>query len=134
MPIFGETLWYRTGDFVKQDAKGRCYFLGRIDDQVKIRGYRIELQEVEAVLRRAAGHHEAVAIAYPMKNGSADGVIAFMRHNGTADEKHVLTYCRKYLPDYMVPRAVRFVPELPLNGSGKIDRRRLLGVLGEHDE
>jgi acyl-CoA synthetase (AMP-forming)/AMP-acid ligase II len=69
-----------------------------------------------------------------MKNGSADGVIAFMRHNGTADEKHVLTYCRKYLPDYMVPRAVRFVPELPLNGSGKIDRRRLLGVLGEHDE
>jgi len=34
---FEDTIWYRTGDLVKQGSTGCMYYLGRIDDQVKIR-------------------------------------------------------------------------------------------------
>jgi acyl-CoA synthetase (AMP-forming)/AMP-acid ligase II len=38
----------------------------------------------------------------------------------------VLDGCRQALPEYMVPREVHRVEAMPLNPSGKVDRRRLL--------
>jgi acyl-coenzyme A synthetase/AMP-(fatty) acid ligase len=35
----------------------------------------------------------------------------------------------KRLPDYMVPRELRLVTELPLNANGKRDRKTVLSML-----
>ena len=78
LPGTGERLWYKTGDMARQDANGCLHYLGRVDHQVKIRGYRVELQEIESVLRRACGTEQVVSIAWPVENGSADGVVAFV--------------------------------------------------------
>ncbi|MEI8630995.1 hypothetical protein P4S72_00550 [Vibrio sp. PP-XX7] len=37
----------------------------------------------------------------------------------------VKQYVSERLPRYMVPHAVRFLPELPINANGKVDRKRL---------
>ena len=34
-------------------------------------------------------------------------------------------FCRKTLLSYKIPRAMKFIEELPKTGQGKIDRRRL---------
>jgi amino acid adenylation domain-containing protein len=129
LPAAGERTWYRTGDRVRQDANGCLYYLGRMDHQVKIRGYRVELQEIEAVLRRACDTEQVVSIAWPVKNGSADGVVAFVSGVATLDTDRVLDYCSKILPSYMVPRKIYPCDEMPLNANGKIDRNRLLSML-----
>jgi amino acid adenylation domain-containing protein len=124
-----DTVWYRTGDLVKQDETGCLYYLGRIDDQVKIRGYRAELQEIENVLRKACGTSQVVSIAWPVRDGCADGVIAFVSGQEMLDEGDALNYCRTYLPSYMVPQKIYALDAFPLNVNGKVDRRGLVRML-----
>jgi amino acid adenylation domain-containing protein len=124
-----DTVWYRTGDLVRQDWSGCMYYLGRIDDQVKIRGYRAELQEIEAILRKACGTDQVVSVAWPVREGSADGVVAFVSGQKALDEDKALKYCRTYLPGYMVPQRIYTLEALPLNLNGKVDRRGLVRLL-----
>jgi amino acid adenylation domain-containing protein len=80
--------WYRTGDLVREDGNRCLHYVGRIDNQVKVRGFRVELQEIDHALRRAAGTEDAIALAWPIRNGSADGIIAFVAG------PYPLTWCR----------------------------------------
>ena len=114
---------------VQQSADGCLYYLGRMDHQVKVRGYRVELQEIEAVLRKACGTEQVVAIAWPVENGSADGIVAFVSGAGGFDHDRVLDYCGRVLPGYMVPRKLYLCDEFPLNANGKIDRARLVCIV-----
>lgn len=122
-------IWYRTGDVARQDSGGCLYYLGRTDHQVKIRGHRVELQEIEAVLRRACGTEQVVAVARSNGEGSSDGVFAFASGVETLDEAGILAACADSLPDYMVPRKIFLRDELPLNSNGKIDRLQLQNSL-----
>jgi amino acid adenylation domain-containing protein len=129
LPAAGERPWYRTGDMAQQDANGCLYYLGRVDHQVKIRGYRVELQEIEAVLRMACNTEQVVSIAWPVKNGSADGVVAFVAGAAALDHDRALEYCSNILPGYMVPRKIYLCDEMPLNANGKLDRSKLVSLL-----
>ena len=129
LPDADGQLWYRTGDLVKQDAAGNLCYLGRMDYQVKIRGYRVELQEIEAVLRRACGTEQVVSVPWPVHNGTAEGVVAFISGVKALDEHRVLARCSDVLPDYMVPKKIYLVDELPLNLNQKIDRGKLSNLL-----
>jgi non-ribosomal peptide synthetase component F len=122
--------WYRTGDLVREDDRGCLHYAGRADNQVKVRGYRVELQEIDHALRRAAGTEHGTAIAWPIKNGSAEGIVAFVAHS-TVPRSDILSGCRAMLPSYMVPTAIHIIDELPLNANGKIDRKALAQRLDE---
>ena len=67
-PKSGKRL-YKTGDVGRYFPDGTIEFLGRNDSQVKIRGNRVELGEIEAVLQRAQGIKEAVAVVQGEKFG-----------------------------------------------------------------
>jgi len=129
LPGTGTTTWYRTGDLVKQDASGCLLYLGRIDHQVKIHGNRVELQEIEAALRQVSSAQQAIAIAWPVNNGSADGIVAFLSGLQRVDEQSVLEGCRTLLPSYMVPKRICLIDDWPLNANGKIDRKKLQEML-----
>ena len=124
-----EGTWYRTGDEAMRDEEGRLHFLGRRDDQVKIRGFRVELQEIDETLRKHLPGAEAVTIAWPRKQGTAEGVAAFLLGADDADLAALKTSCREDLPDYMVPRRFVHVESWPLNANGKIDRKALSELL-----
>jgi amino acid adenylation domain-containing protein len=116
---------YRTGDLARYLPDGNIDFLGRADFQLKIRGFRIEPGEVEAALLVHPAVREAVVVA------RADGpagprLVAYFVPSGPAPESAELRrHLDAKLPDYMVPSAFVVLPELPLNPSGKIDRRSL---------
>ena len=129
MPGSDGIIWYRTGDLVKQDSAGCIHYLGRIDHQVKVRGYRIELQEIEAVLRRICETEQVVAIGWPIRNGLAEGIVAFVSGKEGVAENTALARCRESLPEYMIPRRIYLQREFPLNANGKIDRQALIRQL-----
>lgn len=121
-------LWYRTGDRVRQDPADGLSFLGRLDRQAKIAGHRIELQEVEAVLHRAANAN-AAALAWPLDaDGLARGIVGFVGQTDRSVEA-ILAACRTVLPPYSVPSAIHRVEDWPLNSSGKTDHRRLRQIV-----
>jgi amino acid adenylation domain-containing protein len=126
LSAFGDTVWYRTGDLVKQDRSGCLYYLGRMDHQVKIRGYRVELQEIDFVLRQASGCEQVVSLAWPVREGIAEGIVAFIFGSSDRSTDDILAYCRGKLPEYMVPRQILYLDDVPLNVNGKIDRPQLV--------
>jgi amino acid adenylation domain-containing protein len=127
----GDQVWYRTGDLVRQDERGCLFYLGRRDFQVKINGYRVELQEIDLVLREAARSELAVAIPWPLSDGSASGIVAVLSGSDPAQDKDVIAACEARLPRYMVPNRIYHFPEIPLNVNGKIDRGKITEMLGE---
>ncbi len=131
LPGQGNTIWYRTGDRAEEGEDGCLSYLGRLDNQVKIRGHRAELQEIDFVLRRAAGTEQAVSVAWPVQNGSAEGVVAFVCGSLDRDGARIRAHCKRALPDVMVPRTIYFLDEMPQNSNGKVDRQKLISLL-EH--
>lgn len=132
IPKLGNEIWYKTGDIVTRDPSGCMYYLGRVDNQVQVLGYRVELQEIDSVLRKVSNLENVVSIAWPVENGTAQGVIAFICGDKKSnDTDSILNYCNSRLPKYMVPNKIYFVDVMPLNVNGKIDRQALIQSIEE---
>ena len=46
-----------------------------------------------------------------------------------ATEAELIEHCRAQLDNFKVPRAVHFVTQWPMTGSGKVQKRSLLATL-----
>ena len=124
-PLQGETVLY-SGDIFRTDAEGYLYFVARRDDIIKSRGQKVSPREIEDVLYRLDGVQEAAAIGIDDEVwGQAIKVFVVARPGVTLAEKQVLLHCRQHLEDYMMPKAVSIVPELPKTDTGKIRKTGL---------
>lgn len=123
-----DRIWYRTGDRVRRTREHGLVFLGRLDRQVKVAGHRVELQEIEAVLHRAANAN-AAAIAWPISpDGLARGIVGFVAQT-TQSVENILNACRQALPAYAVPSSIHRVDDWPLTSSGKTDLASLRDLM-----
>ena len=117
---------YRTGDLVRHRSDGELDFLGRIDHQVKIRGFRIEPGEVENVL---AGQDAVGGAAVTVHEDPHLGLqlVAWVQPATPGDDPTgtLLTFLEDTLPRHLVPAHLILLDELPLNTSGKVDRKAL---------
>ncbi|WP_306365015.1 non-ribosomal peptide synthase/polyketide synthase [Nocardia sp. CC227C] len=114
-------LMYRTGDLVCWNTRGEVEYLGRTDFQVKLRGLRIELGEIETVLAAVDRVAHAVVLVRD------DQLVAYVVPSapGAVSEERLRAAAARALPPYMVPTSYSLLDELPLNSSGKLDRRAL---------
>jgi len=113
---------YRSGDYGYIGTDAQLYFDERLDRQVKISGYRIELAEIEQVLLQHP--YVSGAAVKLMSHQGAKSIVAYLETN-IADEQafktEVTAYLRRRLPEYMQPKALLIVREMPLTACGKID-------------
>ncbi|WP_212843999.1 non-ribosomal peptide synthetase [Catellatospora sp. IY07-71] len=124
-PLRPDERCYRTGDLVRWRADGLLDFVGRDDGQVKVRGHRIELGEIEVQLRAVPGVAQA-AVTVAAAGGDAHLVGYLVAGPGAAVSTAELeTRLHAVLPDHMVPRRWALLDALPINASGKLDRRAL---------
>ncbi|HEY5225284.1 MAG TPA: amino acid adenylation domain-containing protein, partial [Methylovirgula sp.] len=117
---------YRTHDLVRFTPARTLEFLGRADDQVKVRGFRIELAEIEAVLMEHPSVRSA-AVAVHEHNGMKE-IAAYVVPSGglgSRQKSGIADLLTNRLPDYMFPKYLEIVDELPTMNSGKVDRKRL---------
>ncbi|WP_417821992.1 amino acid adenylation domain-containing protein [Terasakiella sp.] len=117
---------YKTGDLAIWHTDGRIKYLGRADKQVKIRGFRIEPGEVETILNGFAPVRECCVVAHDFAAQSKK-LVAYVcfEKNISPDIAGVRSFVRDKLPDYMVPSLFVTLDEMPVTGSGKIDRAKL---------
>jgi tyrocidine synthetase-3 len=115
---------YRTGDTGYWTSDGMIIFTGRKDDQVKVRGYRIEIGEIEHVLQQHSDINDAVVVARTGSDGEKE-LIAYLVSNIELNTFDIEAHLRKSLPVYMLPSYYVQLDALPLNSSGKADRKSL---------
>ena len=127
-PMLNEKRVYLTGDLAMLDASGLYHCLGRKDNQVKVLGHRIELEEIEAHLRMVAKANLVGVVAWPVVDGLARGVVAFVGGH-EFDPLQVREALAARLPAYMLPGKILSLQDIPLNHNGKVDRRALLNIL-----
>jgi len=125
VPTLGARRLYRTGDRVRMREDGALEYLGRYDRQVKVRGHRIELEEVEAALARLPSVREAVVTLSGETSDTRKIVAYVVPADAGAPPPNLIRELRRQLPEYALPGAVVWMPSLPVNANGKVDRRAL---------
>lgn len=141
--------FYKTGDLVRQNKDGSLTHLGRRDTQVKIRGQRVEIGEIEACIAENLQSARSVIVLITDQGQEKEqiGLVAIVDfHNpsvcfgpSTKDKLEARflpptdKFCEAFgglrkklfevLPPYMVPSLFLPISEIPLNASGKLDRR-----------
>ncbi|MFJ5680722.1 amino acid adenylation domain-containing protein [Streptomyces sp. NPDC093097] len=120
-----ELTMYRTGDIVRRDITGELEFLGRVDSQIKASGFRIEPDEVEAVLRRHPGTAGIAVAAVPDSLGRPQLHAWITPREPGLTVEDMQDHARSHLPQYMVPARYWAATTIPLNRSGKVDRKAL---------
>jgi amino acid adenylation domain-containing protein len=123
-----DEIFYRTGDQARQLPNGEYVWLARADHQIKVLGFRVELGEIEGVLQTGRGVVQAVALGWPVSEGTAKGIVAFVSGAGI-DTTELHNACKASLADYMVPSKIIPMDDMPLNANGKIDRLALKAQL-----
>ncbi len=127
--------WCRTGDLFHADAEGYLYYDGRADELLKVSGQFLAPAELEACLLE----HGAVAEVAVV--GADDAGLVKPKALVVIKEAHAARFAapearaglrralqdlaRERLAKHKYPRFVVFVPELPKNDRGKIDRKAL---------
>ncbi len=121
--------WMHTGDIATVDADGYYTIVDRKKDMILTAGFNVYPAELERVLCM----HPAVALAAVC--GVADeakGELAkayiMLKPGASASGRELVEHCRQHLAAYKLPRAVQFVANVPVTGSGKIMRRLLKDV------
>ena len=121
---------YRTGDVASINTRGEILFHGRRDYQIKHSGYRIELGEIENAAAATGLTQQACAVY-----DSARSEIVLYYSNPAPVDPHILrSKLLTLIPKYMLPNSLRFLPELPRNPNGKIDRLQLQQLTLSHDK
>ncbi|GAB2658698.1 FadD3 family acyl-CoA ligase [Nocardia goodfellowii] len=116
--------WLHTGDLGSLDPDGRLRIVGRKKDMFIVGGFNAYPAEIEGVLLQ----HPAVAQVAVV--GVADERLgevgkAFVVAESAVTDAELLEWARAHLAGYKVPRSVRFLDELPLNATGKVQKDRL---------
>lgn len=118
---------YHTGD-LGYFKNGMLYCVGRTDLQVKVHGYRMELGDIEAniLLKEDV---EAVCVVPKRKDGKIRSLVAYVASPSACgtfeDAKSIKQHLRGLLPEYMIPKKIKFVDRLPMTSNGKVNRKAL---------
>lgn len=112
--------WYDTGDIVDVDEDGFVKILGRAKRFAKIGGEMISLTVIEENISPINKEHLAATINLPdAKKGEV--IILFTNNQALAREEILKHFKKIGLSELFVPRIVRFIQDIPVLATGKID-------------
>lgn len=118
--------WFCTGDRARVDADGNYYFIDRDQDVIRRRGEHVSAAELESIVLTHPEIDAVAAVAVPAQLGESDVAVFVVLHPGaTLDEAGVVRFCAGLVPYYMIPRYVRFVADLPLTETLKVQKSKL---------
>ncbi|MCA1763067.1 MAG: AMP-binding protein, partial [Flavobacteriales bacterium] len=121
--------WFKTGDLVRIDQEGYVYVAGRKKEMYISGGENVYPREVEKVLQEHPAVAEAAVVGVPdEKWGESGAAFVTTRKDDPTDESTLAEFAAERLAKFKIPKYFFFPEALPLNSTGKIDKKKLLEI------
>jgi malonyl-CoA/methylmalonyl-CoA synthetase len=118
--------FFRTGDVGKFDSKGYLSIVGRSKDLIISGGYNVYPKEIESFIDEMPEVFESAVIGIPHTDfGEAVCAIIVLKPNTELDANTCITRLKSQIANFKVPKQVFFVPDLPRNAMGKVQKNSL---------
>jgi acyl-CoA synthetase (AMP-forming)/AMP-acid ligase II len=106
--------WFRTGDLARQDAAGHTFFKGRLRETLRISHHMVAPGEIEAFLMSHPAVEQAFVVGVPdAETNEAPVAYVILRPGAGLGEDELRGFCRGRIASFKIPRAVRFVGDVP---------------------
>ena len=127
--------WFRTGDLGLREPDGYYTLKGRSKDLIICGGYNVYPPEVELVLADHPAVVTSAVIGCPDNEwGERVTAVVVPQAGMKVSEEEIIAFCRERLAHYKAPRRVIFVPDLPRNAMGKVQKADLRRELCERQD
>jgi acyl-CoA synthetase (AMP-forming)/AMP-acid ligase II len=108
------------------DEDGFLYFVGRSDDIIKTRGEKVSPVEVEDVLHGIEGIKDALVLGVPDETfGQTITAFVVIEPDSDVDIKKIKKHCLTHLENFMIPKDIIVIDEMPKTPNGKKDKKSL---------
>ena len=115
--------WMHTGDLATLDAQGYCNIVGRLKDMLIRGGENIYPREIEEFLFRHPKIQSVQVFGVPdSKYGEEVCAWIVLRQGEDATVEDIREFCQGQIAHYKIPRHIRFVDELPMTVTGKVQK------------
>jgi fatty-acyl-CoA synthase len=130
-----DEVWMHTGDLATMDEDGYANITGRLKDMIIRGGENVYPREIEEFFYRNPKIQDVQVFGVPDdKFGEEICAWIVLKAGENASAEEIKAFCQGEIAHYKVPRYVRFVEELPLTVTGKIQkfvmRERMIEELG----
>ena len=123
--------WFRSGDIVVQDEDGIYRFVDRIGGFIRSRGENMSSHTVEALINDHPAISNSAVFPVPSAEGHEEDIAAFIVLNKGAalEEDELRVWIKDELPRFMWPKHIRFVDNLPVTPTFKVEKYKLKAMI-----
>ena len=115
--------WMHTGDLATIDAEGYCNIVGRAKDMLIRGGENVYPREIEEFLFRHPKVQSVQVFGVPdAKYGEEICAWIVPKPGQSCTEDEIRDFCRDQIAHYKVPRYIRFVTDMPMTITGKVQK------------
>ena len=123
---------FHTGDLGYVDSEGYVFYTGRIKDLIIRGGVNISPMEITNRLMEHSGVKEAATIGIPDPiYGEEVASFIVSKPGSEMEERDIISHCEKKLPDFKIPKVIRFLEEIPKSKRGKASKQLLLNLISQ---
>ncbi len=124
--ILDDEGYFDTGDIATIDERGYMQVTDRAKDVIKSGGEWISSVELENISLGFPGAELCAVIGIPHPKWDERPLLLVKLKKGcTGEQADMLSYLDGRIPKWWMPDEVRFVPDIPLGSTGKIDKKQL---------
>ncbi len=125
--------WLITGDMAVIDSQGHVSLTDRSKDVIKSGGEWISSIQLEDAALSHPDVLQAAVIAVAHEKWQERPLLLVVRRQGaTVDGQQILDHMRPKLASWWMPDAVEFLEELPMTGTGKVQKMALRSRFKEY--
>jgi acyl-CoA synthetase (AMP-forming)/AMP-acid ligase II len=117
--------WLHTGDVATMDADGFVTIMDRVKDMLISGGENVYPAEIENIILSNPKVADVAVLGVPSPKWGESPLAVVVRADSSLTPEEVIAACKGRLAAFKMPKAVRFVDEIPRNPSGKILKRVL---------
>jgi malonyl-CoA/methylmalonyl-CoA synthetase len=115
--------WFISGDIGHFDSNGYLVISGRAKDLIISGGFNIYPREIELLLDSLPGVLESAVIGVPHPDfGEAVVAVLATATLNDNDTSNIIRTLKDQIANFKVPKQVIFVPDLPRNAMGKVQK------------